>query len=109
MPKYLLHGRYNAAMVEALHTNGATSRLDAIATGMARVGGSVDCCYWTNSGTENWVIADLPDDAAANAIVLSVSRHSTDGAWATVTRLLDATDLDTAIARNSSMRPPGTD
>lgn len=53
------------------------------------------------------MIADLPDDAAANAIVLSVSRHGTDGASVTAARLLDAADVDEAIARNSAMRPPG--
>lgn len=107
MPKYLLHGRYNAAMVEALHANGAASRVAAITAGAAGVGATVDCCYWTDSGLENWVIADAPDDAAVNAVILSISRHCTDGAWVTATRLLEAADVDEAIARNSAMRPPG--
>ena len=107
MPKFLLHGRYNPAMVEALHANGAASRVAAISTGIGTVGGTVESIYWHSGGIESQVIADLPDDAAANSLMLSLHRHATDGSWATVTRLFDAAEIDVALARNGDMRPPG--
>lgn len=107
MPKYLFQGRYNGKMIGELFEKGAASRLTALSAGMASVGGSVEACYWLNGGTDSLVIVDLPDDDAAHAAIMTVNRHSGDGAWASVTRLLDAADVDRALARNATLRPPG--
>lgn len=68
------------------------------------LGGSIEVFGWGFGGKESYCVAVLPDDAAGHAVALAASAAGE----VTVTRLLDAAEVDEAIARNVAFRMPGS-
>ena len=105
MPKYLFHGTYAPEAVREVMEGGFTKRSEAVHAGIEQLGGSVDALYWGQGGVGSYVPVELPDDAAAHAMVLAASQGA---GTATATRLLNAAEADVARERGSSFRSPGT-
>jgi uncharacterized protein with GYD domain len=105
MPKYLIQGSYTAEAVEGVRTRGGSSRRDAVAETIRSLGGQMESFYFAFGDQDAYVIADLPDNAAAAAFALAVNAV---GSVATKTVvLLTAEEVDEAAKRSVEYRPPG--
>jgi uncharacterized protein with GYD domain len=105
MPKYLIQATYSAEGAKGLLKEGATSRRAAIEKLAASVGGSVEAFYWAFGETDVYLILDLPDNASAAAIALTVAASGAVALKTTVLMTLE--EVDVATKKSPSYRPPG--
>jgi uncharacterized protein with GYD domain len=106
MAKFLLKGNYVGAGVTGLRLEGGSRRRAAIEQLVASVGGALESVYYAFGETDIYVIADLPDDAAAAALTMSV--NSTGAVKVTTTVLLTPEQMDEAANRQPEYRAPGS-
>jgi len=105
MPKYLVQATYTAEGAKGLLKEGATSRRAAIEKLAASVGGSIETFYWAFGETDVYLILDLPDNASAAAIALTVAASGAVALKTTVLMTLE--EVDAATSKSPSYRPPG--
>jgi uncharacterized protein with GYD domain len=106
MPKYLLEVSYTLDGVKGLLAKGGSAR-EAVATAAVKsAGGKVESFYFAFGGTDVFVIADLPDNAAAAAVALTVTAGG--GVTTKTTVLLTPAEIDDAAKRTVTYRPPGS-
>jgi uncharacterized protein with GYD domain len=105
MPKYLFKVSYTAQGAQGLLRDGGTKRRDAAAAVAKNLGGSVEAFYFAFGDDDAFVIADLPDHAAAAA--LSVTVGASGAIRGSTTVLLSAEEMDAACQRSVGYRPPG--
>jgi uncharacterized protein with GYD domain len=105
MPKYLVQASYTSEGAQGLLKEGGTGRRAVIEKLAASVGGTVEGMYWAFGDTDVYVIVDVPDNASAAAIALTV------GASGSVTLktavLMTAEEVDEAAKKSPTYRPPG--
>jgi uncharacterized protein with GYD domain len=106
MAKYLIRGNYVGDGIKGLMSDGGSKRRQAAAAAIESVGGSLDCMYYAFGETDVFAICDLPDDASAVAISLLI--NSTGAIKLSMTPLMTPEDVDAAMAKSPSYRPPGT-
>jgi uncharacterized protein with GYD domain len=105
MPKYMLQASYTQAGAQGLLKDGGSKRLAAIQSAAASVGGSVDVAYWAFGDDDFVGIFDLPGNAAAAALSLTVG--ATGAVTTKTTVLLSAGEVDEVVKLHPSYRPPG--
>jgi len=105
MPKYLLQVNYTLDGVKGVLAKGGSARKSAASAAAKSVGGKVDSFYFAFGGTDVYVIADLPDNAAAAALALNVSAGG--GATVKTTVLLAPDEIDGAADQTVKYTPPG--
>ncbi len=105
MPKYLVQASYSAEGAKGLLKEGGTSRRAAIEKLAASVGGSIEVFYWAFGETDVYLILDLPDNASAAAIALTVAASGAVALKTTV--LMTPEEVDAATKKAPSYRPPG--
>lgn len=105
MPKYLVQASYSAEGAKGLLKEGGTSRRAAIEKLAASVGGSIEVFYWAFGETDVYLILDLPDNASAAAIALTVAASGAVALKTTV--LMTPEEVDAAAKKAPSYRPPG--
>ena len=105
MAKYLLKGTYKGDGIKGLMKEGGTKRREAATAALESVGGTIDCIYYAFGETDVYGICDLPDVASAAAISLMI--NSTGALSVNLTPLMTVEDIDAAIAKSPSYRPPG--
>ncbi len=106
MAKYLLRANYVGDGIKGLMSEGGSKRRDAARAAVESVGGTMDCMYYAFGETDVYAIADLPDDASATALSLVI--NGSGAVSAHVVPLMTAEDVDAAVAKTPSYRPPGT-
>ena len=106
MPKYLIQASYTREGVEGVRTAGGSSRRDAVQETLSSIGGQLECFYFGFGDNDAYVIAELPDNQAAAAVVLTV--NAAGGATAHTTVLLTPEEVDEAAKRSVDYRPPGS-
>ena len=106
MPKYLFEASYTQQGVEGIRSKGGSSRRDAIAAAAQAAGGSLEAFYFAFGDRDVYTIVDLPDNAAATAIALTVNGSGAVRVKTTV--LLTAEEVDEAVGRSVEYRPPGS-
>lgn len=106
MPKYLLQVRYTLDGVKGVLAKGGTARESAVAKAAESAGGSIESFYFAFGSTDVFIVADLPSDVSAAALVLSVSAGG--GATVKTTALLSPQEIDQATESNVSYQPPGS-
>lgn len=106
MPKYLLQVNYTLDGVKGVLAKGGSARKAAAQAAAKSVGGKVESFYFAFGSTDVFVVADLPDNAAAAALALTVT--SGGGATVTTTVLLTPDELDQASAAKVKYQPPGS-
>jgi len=74
MPKYLFQVNYIGEGVKGLLKDGGSKRRAATEKLIQSVGGSIDAYYYAFGNTDLYIIADLPNHAAAAAGVLTPPR-----------------------------------
>jgi uncharacterized protein with GYD domain len=105
MAKYLLRGNYVGEGIKGLMKEGGSSRRAAIRAAVESVGGKLDSVYYALGETDIFVIVDLPDNATATALALTV--NSSGGATVSTTALMTPEDVDAAIKKTPTYRRPG--
>jgi len=106
MPKYLYQARYTAEGLKGLITDGATRRREVADLLVSSLGGKMECLYFCFGSNDVVAIADLPDNAAAAALSITVS--ATGLVQGTMTPLMSAAEADKALGHNVRYRAPGT-
>jgi uncharacterized protein with GYD domain len=106
MPKYLLQVNYTLDGVRGVLAKGGSARKAAAQAAAKSAGGRVESFHFALGSTDAYVIADLPDNAAAAALALTVSAGG--GATVATTALLTPDEIDQAADANVKYRPPGS-
>ena len=106
MPKYLLQVNYTLDGVRGVLAKGGSARKAAAQAAAKSAGGKVEEFYFAFGENDAYVIAELPDNAAAAALALAVSAGG--GATTSTIVLLTPDELDKASGANVKYRPPGS-
>jgi uncharacterized protein with GYD domain len=105
MAKYLLQTSYTTEGVKGLIAKGGTARRAAAEAAVKSVGGTLDAYYFAFGSTDAVLIVDVPDNATAAALALTVSASGAVAVRTTV--LLTPEELDVAAQQKVSYTPPG--
>ena len=105
MAKYLLRGNYKGDGIKGLMNEGGSKRREAASAAVESVGGTIDCMYYAFGETDVYAICDLPDVASATAISLMI--NATGALTINLTPLMTVEDVDAAMTKSPSYRPPG--
>lgn len=109
MAHYLIRATYSAEARKALVAN-PQDRVAGVATLMDKMGGRLECFYFSLGEFDIVAIAELPDDvsAAAGALVVTGAGHL--AAYQT-TKLLTNDEMMSAMhkAQSASYAPPSGD
>lgn len=105
MPKYLIEANYVGEGVSGLLKEGGTRRRAAVDELFASVGGTVEAFYYAFGDKDVFIIGDLPDNATAAALTLRV--NASGAATCKTTVLLTTQEVDEAVKKSSTYRPPG--
>ena len=106
MPKYLLQVNYTLDGVKGVLAKGGAARKAAAQAAAKSVGGKVESFYFAFGSTDVFVVADLPDNAAAAGLALTVT--AAGGAVVNTTVLLTPEEIDQAAGANVKYKPPGS-
>jgi uncharacterized protein with GYD domain len=106
MAKYLLQVNYTLDGVRGLLAQGGSKRKAAAQAAAKSAGGKVDSFYFAFGSTDVYVTAELPDNAAAAALALTISAGG--GATVATTVLLTPEEIDSSAGANVKYRPPGS-
>jgi uncharacterized protein with GYD domain len=105
MAKYLFHGSYTQAGIQGVLKDGGTGRRKAVEALAASVGGRLEEMYWAFGKDDFYVIADLPNHAAAAALTATTAGAGAVSISTVV--LLTAEDIDAAVKLHPEYRAPG--
>ena len=105
MARYLIRGNYTGEGVKGVMAEGGSKRREAAAAAVESVGGSLDCLYFAFGDTDIFGIADFPD--AASAVAMSLLINSKGAVALSLTPLMTPEEVDAAMAKSPSYRPPG--
>jgi uncharacterized protein with GYD domain len=105
MPKYMVQANYEVEGARGLLKEGGSSRLAVVEKLFASVGGKVEAFYYAFGETDLFIIADIPDNVSAAALSMTVNAAGT--ASSRITVLLTAEEIDSAVKKTVSYRPPG--
>ena len=105
MGKYLFHATYTQSGLTGLLKEGGTRRREALTQTIEGMGGSVEVLYYAFGEPDLYIIADLPDDATATAVSLTIGAAGALNIGITV--LVTPETVDEAIGKSVPYRPPG--
>jgi uncharacterized protein with GYD domain len=105
MPRYLFIGQYTAEGAKGVIKDGGSKRRQVANQVMESLGGRVESYYFGFGSDDFYVIADLPDHAAASAASLTVGASGTISLRTIV--LLTPEEIDEAAKRSVQFSPPG--
>ena len=105
MPKYLFQANFAVEGVKGVLKEGGTSRRLALEKNAQSMGGKLEGFFFAMGGVDVFVIVDLPDNAAAAAVALTVSASGAVVAKTTV--LLTPEEMDVAVKKTPIYRAPG--
>ena len=105
MPKYLIQANYVGEGLKGLLKEGGSGRRAAVEKLFGSVGGRVEAFYYAFGDTDVFIIADVPDNATAAALSLTV--NASGAATSKVTVLLTPEEIDAAAKKAPTYRPPG--
>ena len=105
MPKYLFQVKYTTEGLKGVLAEGGSRRKEAIEKLVTSVGGKLEACYFAFGQTDLYTIASFPDNVTAATISLFVS--AAGAASTAVTVLLTPEEIDEAVRKTPTYRPPG--
>ena len=105
MGKYLLSGSYTQRGAQGMLKEGGVARHKAVEEMVSAAGGTLEAFYFAFGETDVYCIADLPSDAVATAISLTMSAGGAFSAQVTV--LLTPELIDDAGKQQVNYTPPG--
>jgi uncharacterized protein with GYD domain len=105
MAKYLAVITYTAEGLRGLMAKGGTARVEASREFVASAGGSLESFYFALGSDDAYIVADLPDNAAAAATAIAAG--ATGMVVNKMVALLTAEEVDQAAATKLTYQPPG--
>jgi uncharacterized protein with GYD domain len=106
MARYLWQASYTPEGIRGLLSEGGSRRQDAIERIVVdEFGGYVDGVYFAFGEHDIYVIAEVPDPETAAAVSLTVA--ASGAVKVTATQLLSPEEMDAAVKKSVSYRPPG--
>jgi uncharacterized protein with GYD domain len=105
MAKYLVQASYTDRGLEGLMKDGGTARQKAAEQAVQSVGGKLEAFYFSFGESDVYSVVDVPDNVTATALALA--SNAGGGAHVRTTVLLTPAEVDQAIKKNVSYRPPG--
>ena len=105
MPKYLFQAPYTQEGLKGLLKEGGTSRRSTVEQLARGIGGSIEAFYYAFGDADVYVIADMPDDATASAISLTIGATGSVSLKTTV--LIPPETVDDAVKKTVDYRAPG--
>lgn len=105
MGKYLIRANYTQSGLAGLLKEGGSRRRAALAQTIEGAGGTLESLYYAFGGRDLYITADLPDDATATAVSLSIGAAGALNVDITV--LITPETVDEAVKKNISYRAPG--
>jgi len=106
MPKFLVQASYTADGLKGLVKDTASGRRAAVTEMIEAAGGTVEGFYFSLGDYDALVVVDVPDTATVAGLCVGVSAS---GLARTNTRaLLTVEEMDQALAKPVSYKPPGT-
>jgi uncharacterized protein with GYD domain len=105
MPKYLISASYSAEGLRGLQKDKASGRRQAISIAIEALGGKLECEYFALGSDDVYLIADLPDNVSAAA--LGIATSATGMVRTRTAALMTVEEVDRALAKTVSYRPPG--
>ncbi len=106
MAKYLYTGSYTMEGARGILAEGGSSRRAAVDKLAASVGGTVESFHLAFGSDDFFIITDLPDNAAAAALALTVSASGAVNVRTVV--LMTPDEIDAATKLSPAYRAPGT-
>lgn len=105
MAKFMVNATYTPEGAKGLLKDGGTGRRAAVEAALKEVGGKLETMYFALGKRDVVVIAELPDNIAATALVLAINAS---GAVRTqTTPLLTPEEVDQAVRKTVKYRAPG--
>jgi uncharacterized protein with GYD domain len=105
MPKYLIEVNYVGEGVSGLLKEGGTRRRAAVDALFKSMGGTLEAFYYAFGDKDVYIIGELPNNAAATALVLRV--NASGAALCNTRVLINPAEVDEAVKMNVTYRPPG--
>ena len=105
MAKYLFIGNYTADGARGVMKDGGSKRRAVADALFESVGGSIEAFYFSFGEDDFYLIADLPDSAAAAAVSMVVAGSGAMSAKTVV--LLSPEEVDRAAGMSTTYTPPG--
>ncbi|HWP62889.1 MAG TPA: GYD domain-containing protein [Candidatus Binatia bacterium] len=105
MAKYLFIGSYTAEGARGLLKDGGSGRRKVAEEVVRSLGGTVEAYYFAFGSDDFYLLADLPDHAAAAALSLTVGSSGAVSVRTVV--LMTPEEVDAATQRSVPYRPPG--
>jgi len=105
MAKYLIQASYTAEGAKGVLTDGGTGRRKAIEQMLAGMGGRLECLYFGFGESDAYLIVEVPDNVTATAV--SVRVGASGAARCRTTVLLSPEEMDQAVKKGVTYRPPG--
>lgn len=105
MPKYLFEATYVGQGIKGLMQEGGTKRREALKEALSSIGGTLESFYFAFGYYDVLGVFEVPDDASAAALSLVV--NSTGSVNVRLKPLLSVEDIDEAVKKTPSYRPPG--
>ena len=106
MPKYLISASYSAEGLKGLQKDKASGRVRAVTAAIEGLGGKLECAYYALGEDDVYLIAEAPDNISAAALALAASATGLVRTKTTV--LMTVAEVDAALAKSVSYRPPGS-
>jgi uncharacterized protein with GYD domain len=106
MPRYLFIASYASEGAKGVLSKGGTARRTAIEKSVADLGGRLDTFDFAFGEDDVYTTAELPDNAAAAALALTVNADGRTRVKTVV--LLTPEEVDAAAGRTVSYSAPGT-
>jgi uncharacterized protein with GYD domain len=105
MPKYLVQFNYTGEGLKGVLKEGGTSRRAATEELVKSLGGTLEAYYFAFGEADGFALVDLPDNTSSAAINLTVAASGAVTTKTTV--LITPEEVDAAVKKTSSYRPPG--
>ena len=105
MDKYMMRANYTQAGLAGLMKEGGTGRRRALKEAVEGVGGRMEALYYVFGDRDLLMIADLPDDASATAVSLTVG--AAGALEVDISVLVEPEVIDEAVKKSVPYRLPG--
>lgn len=105
MAKFLVRVSYTLDGIRGMAKEGGTARVDVARKAIEGAGGKMEAFYFAFGEDDAVIIADMPDNASAAAIAVTVGAGG--GARTKITPLLTPEEFDKAAKMSVPYRAPG--
>jgi uncharacterized protein with GYD domain len=105
MAKYLIQASYTQQGLQGLLKEGGTSRRSTVEKLANGLGGNIDAFYYAFGDNDVYAIADMPDNATATAVALTIG--ATGAVSLKTTVLITPETVDEAVKKTVDYRVPG--